>query len=67
MERESRERTNFSQSAAKEKMKGWLAQDSRFKDFDHDALVDRVGLCRSNGAVLDLDSQALKRGSRNRY
>ena len=31
MERESRERTQFNQIEAKQKMKAWLAQDSRFR------------------------------------
>jgi hypothetical protein len=45
---------------AKEKMRTWLEQDRRFDPFDKSALVDRVMLCRYNGAVLDLEDPELK-------
>jgi hypothetical protein len=62
MERLSRERTNFNQLAAKEKLKEFLQSDRRFDQFDKDALVSRVMHCRSNGACLDLDDPRLKGG-----
>jgi hypothetical protein len=50
---------------ARERMKEWLTYDRRFENFDHDKLVDRVMLSRSNGAVVELfdDPELLKGGS----
>jgi hypothetical protein len=55
--------SNFDQNAAKEKVREWTQNDRRFDSNDHQRLVDRVQLSRSNGAVLDLsDPQLLKGG-----
>ena len=64
MARLSIERCNFNQIEAKEKFKEYLQSDRRFDQFDKDALASRVMLCRSNGAVLDLDDPQLKGGER---
>ena len=63
MERQSRIKTNFSQSEAKEKMTQWLGQDRRFDTYAKDKLAQRVMECRQSGAVLDLDDPVLKGGS----
>jgi hypothetical protein len=47
---------------AKEKMKNWLEHDRRFDAYDKDRLVDRVMLCRYNGARLELDDPELMQG-----
>jgi hypothetical protein len=68
MERQARERSNFNQLEAKERMARWVANDRRFDGYDAEKLVERVQYCKSNGAALNLDSPELKRGqSRNRY
>ena len=54
------ERCNFDQNEAKQKMREYLAYDGRFRDYDHEALINRVQECRSNGAILDLDDPVLK-------
>jgi hypothetical protein len=54
------ERSHWDQNEAKQKFREYLAYDGRFRDFDHEALIDRVVLCRSNGAVLDFDDTVLK-------
>ncbi len=54
------ERARWDQNECKQKMREYLAYDGRFRDFDHDALIDRVALCRSNGAVLDFSDPVLK-------
>jgi hypothetical protein len=60
------ERCNFNQIEAKQKFREYLAYDGRFRDYDHDALIDRVALCRSNGAVLQLDAPELLKGGQRR-
>jgi hypothetical protein len=60
MERLSRDRTNFDQVAAREKLRGFIEQDRRFDEFDHDRLAARVLECRQCGATLDLDDPQLK-------
>jgi hypothetical protein len=62
MERLSRIRTNFDQTAALEKFKSYLATDRRFDEYDHDALVKRVQHSLSHGAVIELDDPRLKGG-----
>ena len=56
------ERSHWDQNEAKQKFREYLAYDGRFRDYDHEALIDRVAQCRSNGAVLDLDDPRLKGG-----
>jgi hypothetical protein len=56
------ERCNFNQVEAKQKFREYLAYDGRFRDYDHEALINRVQECRSNGAILDLDDPRLKGG-----
>jgi hypothetical protein len=58
----AREKSNFNQTEAKEKMREWLQTDRRFDSFDPTALIERVHLCRYNGAVLDLDDPQLRGG-----
>ena len=58
------ERARWDQNEAKQKMREYLAYDGRFRDYDPDALIDRVMLCRSNGAVLDFSDPSSK--DRNR-
>ena len=61
MEDFARERTNFNQVEAKEKMREWLQTDRRFDSFDPQRLTERVHLCRYNGAVLELGRSATQR------
>ena len=56
------ERARWDQNEAKQIFREYLAYDRRFSDYNHDALVNRVQECRSNGAVLDLDDPRLKGG-----
>ena len=56
------ERSHWDQNEAKKVFREYLAYDGRFRDYDHEALIDRVAQCRSNGAVLDLDDPRLKGG-----
>jgi hypothetical protein len=69
MERLAREKSNFDQVEAKEKMARWIANDRRFDGYDAGQLVERVQQCRSNGAVFDINSPELRKGRkpRNRY
>ena len=62
MQRRALERCKFNQLEAKERMKTWLKQDTRFSKFNPDALVERVNTCKGNGAVLDLSDPVLKGG-----
>ena len=57
----ARDRCNAHQGEAKQKMIEWLANDRRFDQYDKERLVERVNLCRYNGATLDLDDPQLKR------
>jgi hypothetical protein len=54
------ERSHWDQNEAKQKFREFLAYDGRFRDYDHEALINRVQECRSNGAILDLDDPVLK-------
>ncbi len=60
MEQIARQRSNFNQLEAKQQFKTFLHNDRRFDLYDADKLVDRVMLCKSNGAVLDLDDPQLR-------
>jgi hypothetical protein len=62
MERRSRERSQFDQVAAKQKMKIWMAQDARFKDFDPDRTIDELQKARGCGGKFDVEAPELKRG-----
>ena len=56
------ERLHWDQNEAKKVFREYLAYDGRFRDFDHEAPINRVQECRSNGAVLYLDDPRLKGG-----
>jgi hypothetical protein len=62
----AREKTNFNQNEAKQKMAEWLQTDRRFDDYDPERLIERVNQCRYNGAVLDLSDPQLQRGGQPR-
>ena len=62
----AKQRSNFDQNEAKRQMVEWLGQDRRFDNFDHGRLVDRVRLCTSNGAQLDLTDPQLQKGGQPR-
>lgn len=64
MERLARDRSNYNQIETKERFREYLQTDRRFDAFDKDALIERVMLCRSNGAVLELDDPVLRGGDR---
>ena len=66
MDRQARVRANSNQNEARDMVAGWLKQDRRFDQFDHDRLASRVQQCKSNGAVLDLDDPFLRRGGQRR-
>ncbi len=54
------DRSLANQIEAKQRFKEWLSYDKRFDGSDKNALVDRVMLCRSNGAKLELDDPTLR-------
>jgi hypothetical protein len=60
MEKEARVASNFNQIDARERFREYLSNDRRFTGYDPDRLIERVMLCRSNGAVLDLDDPQLR-------
>ena len=64
MHRVARIKSNFSETDAKEKMRKWIKQDSRFGEFDAAKLADRVNECIQSGATLDLDDPVLKGGEK---
>jgi hypothetical protein len=66
MEYLARQKTNFNQVEAKQKMAEWLAQDRRFDSYDAGRLIDRVHQAKFRGAHLDLDDPQLKRGGQPR-
>jgi hypothetical protein len=66
MEYFARQKSNFNQVEAKQRMVEWLAHDRRFDAYDPQRLVERVQLSKNNGAVLDLDDPQLKRGGEPR-
>ena len=66
MERLAREKSNFNQIEAREKMARWVANDRRFDAFEPTRLVERVAHCKSNGAVFDIEDPALLKGGRPR-
>ena len=66
MEYRARQLTNFNQVEAKGKMQEWIANDRRFDGYDHQRLVERVQLSKSNGACLELDDPQLKKGGQPR-
>ena len=49
MHRVARIKSNFSETDAKEKMRKWIKQDSRFDEFDAAKLADRVNECIQSG------------------
>jgi hypothetical protein len=66
MRRVARARTNFSETDANRLMGQYMAQDVRFREFDHAKVIDRVNRCMSNGARFDIDDPELKRGGQPR-
>jgi hypothetical protein len=66
MHRQAIDRCQSNQIEAKQKMAQWLGNDRRFDSYDASRLVDRVALCRSNGAQLDLSDPQLLRGGKPR-
>jgi hypothetical protein len=68
MEMESRQRCNFNQIEARQKMREWISQDRRFDSLDPERVAERVAHCRSAGAVFDIDDPSLRKSPpRNRY
>ncbi len=66
MHTQARQKANFNQAEAKQRMAEWLLMDRRFDGYDPSRLIDRVEQCRSNGAVLDLEDPWLQRGGQRR-
>jgi hypothetical protein len=66
MEYLARQKTNFNQVEAKEKMREWLAQDRRFDGYDPNRLIERVHEAKFSGAQLDLDDPQLRKGGQPR-
>ena len=66
MHRQAIDRCQSNQIEAKGKMAEWLSNDRRFDSYDAAKLTDRVALCRSNGAALDLSDPQLLRGGKPR-
>jgi hypothetical protein len=66
METQARQKANFDQNEAKQKMAEWLANDRRFDSYDPARLIERVQVCKSNGAHLDLEDPQLMKGGQPR-
>jgi hypothetical protein len=67
METLARQKTNFNQPEAKEKMREWLENDRRFDSYDPDRLIERVRNCKYRGMSWDtLDDPQLFRGGEPR-
>jgi hypothetical protein len=66
MARQSRDRCNGNAVEGRKKMADWIQNDRRLDAYDPQRLADRVALCRSNGARLDLSDPALLRGGKPR-
>ena len=66
MRRVARSRSNFSEPAANELMRQYLAQDVRFRDYDHGKVINRVNMCVSNGAHFDIADPELRKGGEPR-
>ena len=66
MEMEAKQRCNFNQAEARERMAHWISQDRRFDGYDADRLVERVQRCRSNGAVFDIEAPEFEKGGQKR-
>ena len=66
MESLARQKTNFSQTEAKQKMVEWLAHDRRFDAYDAQRLIERVQLFKHNGVVLEMDDPQLLKGGQPR-
>ena len=66
METQARQKANFDQTVAKQKMAEWLANDRRFDSYDPMRLVERVHVCKAQGAHLDLEDPQLMRGGQPR-
>jgi hypothetical protein len=64
MERVSRAKSNFDQIEQKQRFREYLSHDTRFNGFDHNRLIERVRLCKYNGATLDLDDPFLRGGEK---
>ena len=62
----ARERSNFNQLEAKQKMAEWLQTDRRFDSYDPARLIERVHAARYSGAVLELDDPQLLKGGQPR-
>ena len=60
------QRGNCAQSEQKQLMREYLSHDGRFAPYDHNRLIDRTLLCKSNGAVMDLTDPYLFRGGHKR-
>ena len=66
MEYFARQKSNWNQVEAKQKIVEYVTQDRRFDGFDANRLAERVQLSRSNGASLSLDDPQLKKGGQPR-
>ena len=61
------ERAHFSQTEAKEILRGYLQTDRRFDQFDPDRVIERTQEAKSNGRIMDLfDDPYLRRGGEKR-
>jgi hypothetical protein len=65
---EARDRSHFNQVEADRKIQTWLANDSRFSNYDGARLIDHLKQHVGHGARLSLDDPTLlKVPPRNRY
>jgi hypothetical protein len=65
---EARDRSDFNQIEADQKLRTWLANDSRFANYDSGKLVEHLKEHVGHGAKLQLDEPKLmKSPPRNRY
>jgi hypothetical protein len=62
VERQARNARNGNWIEAKQELIEAIGRDRRFDGFDAEALAARVQLCKTNGAILDLEDPALMKG-----
>jgi hypothetical protein len=66
MHRRARDRCNYNQVEAEQKLAEWIQQDRRLDAYDAARLAQRVNTCLQSGAVLELDAPELLKGGQRR-
>jgi hypothetical protein len=66
MHRRARDKCNYNQLEAQQKLAEWIQQDRRLDSYDAARLAQRVNTCLQSGAVLELDAPELLKGGERR-